>query len=105
MNWPNPIYAVAKLIQRFRRRRVKQTFVKTVNEVNALKELVEQTKCVACGQQSLQLVQFGRNPNGWEAYVACSNCNVEGMINADGFNFVRVNSQGKAVESKGKAVE
>jgi len=83
-------------IQRLRRRKHEPTFLATLDELNQFKELVGRQNCPTCGQNGLKLKSFVRNPLGWSADVDCSNCNFSGVVNSEGFDFVGVDSKGKA---------
>jgi len=85
-------------LTRFRRRNHEPTYLATLQEVESFKALVASQKCLSCGQSTLELRKFVRNPQGWDAEVACTNCNCMGIINSEGYSFVELHSKGKARE-------
>lgn len=79
----------------------------TKQELDHALELTEQVKaqvknnsCPACSQQKLKLQAYVVGPQGWEITMSCDNCNFRGVVNHEGFEFIRVDSKGKAVERK-----
>lgn len=83
------------LIRR-KRRNHQDTFLATLDELNAFKKLVAQQKCPACEGNGLRLEEFVRTPDGWDAEVSHSNCDFHGIINSSGFDFKQIHSKGKA---------
>ena len=88
------------MLEKWKRRHHETTFTESIVEVNHFKALVKATPCTACTQRTLQLTQFVRNPKGWAARVNCTNCNLTGIVNSEGFDFNQVSSKGKAVDNK-----
>ena len=83
-------------ITRLKRRFHKATFLATLDQVDDFKALVNHEPCPTCGKNGLLLKSFVRNPVGWSAEVSCDNCNFEGIVNSEGFDFVGLASKGKA---------
>jgi len=75
-----------------------QSFTESIKNVNTLKANIENTRCPTCTQVTLRLGTYTRTPQEWGATVSCSNCDFSGEVNSTGFNFVKINSKGKAVK-------
>jgi len=80
------------MLERFRKKKPepKPTFKKDVKEVESFKEMLKTEKCPGCEQLSLELRNYERGPDGFEAKVICGNCAVVGTVNHLGFSFVRL---------------
>jgi hypothetical protein len=82
----------------FNKPKPEQSFVDNVLATRSMRIVIEGNRCPACTQQTLKLTTYITGPKGWEATVACENCNFTGVANQMGFDFKRVNSKGKARE-------
>ena len=75
-----------------------ETFSKSIATTISLKAQVAQTTCPACQQKTLELVRTEQGSKAFETEVRCGNCNFHGISNSTGFQFMKVNSKGKARE-------
>jgi len=73
-------------------------FTESIQLTVNMKEQVAQTPCPACQQKTLELVRTEQGSKAFETEVRCGNCNFHGISNSTGFQFMKVNSKGKARE-------
>lgn len=85
---------------RRKRRDPRIVFTDDTVSVRDLKERVSGEKCPACGQKALQLVKFTKTPTAWDAEIQCGNCNLHGVVNSEGSQYLNLHSRGKAVDKK-----
>jgi hypothetical protein len=85
-------------IKMFGKKGPEDSFVDSVFTAKSMRMVVEGNACPACKQQTLVLGQYVTGPAGWEASVHCSNCLFKGVVNNLGFQFLNVDSKGKARE-------
>jgi len=90
------MFDLNSFIQRLKRRKHEPTFLATLDELNRFKALIAKQKCPRCSKNGLLMKTFSRNPIGWSTEVECDNCNFEGVVNSEGFDFSGVDSKGKA---------
>ena len=80
-------------------------FTESIQLTVSMKAQVASTPCPSCQQKTLELVRTEKGSytllkktGSFEVEVRCSNCNFHGISNSTGFQFMKVNSKGKARE-------
>ena len=73
-------------------------FSESIAQTVSMKAQVAATPCPACNQKRLELLRAEQGTKAFETEVHCGNCNFHGISNSTGFQFLKVNSKGKARE-------
>jgi transposase-like protein len=84
----------------FKKKVPEQTFVDSVAAAKSMRMVIEGNACPACKQTTLALGKYVVGPTGWEAEVSCTNCFFSGVVNSTGFQFVKIDSRGRAREKR-----
>ena len=87
---------IKTFIQRFKRRQAEPTFTETLAEIESFKTLVAGSQCPGCTQLKLKVSKFTRTRQGWDVGVFCTNCDVKGVVNSNGFSFEGLEKDGRA---------